>query len=141
MKIQMRKYMRGVTLLELMIVVVILGILVAVGYPNYRDFVARAKRTEAKSALLKIAVNQERFYLQNEIFTTDMTQLGFTTDPYTTDSEAYSVDVTSADATDYRATATYLLGGKEAGICREFAIDGRGDKTSLDEADCWTRRQ
>ena len=51
----MRKKMAGITLLELMVVVVIVGILAAIAYPNYRDYVARAKRNEAKSALLQIA--------------------------------------------------------------------------------------
>jgi len=61
----MRKYMRGVTLAELMIVVVVVGILASVAYPSYRQYAARAKRTEAKAALLQIATMQERFYLQN----------------------------------------------------------------------------
>ena len=62
---QIRKTMRGVTLLELMIVVVIVGILASIAYPSYRQFMERAKRTEAKALLLEIATNQERCYLQN----------------------------------------------------------------------------
>ena len=60
-----RQSMRGVTLIELMIVIVIIAILAAVSYPSYREFTARAKRNEARAALLQIATNQERFYLQN----------------------------------------------------------------------------
>ena len=58
----MYKHMRGITLIELMIVVVIISILAAVAYPNYQEFSARAKRNEARAALLRLAVNQERFY-------------------------------------------------------------------------------
>ncbi len=133
------KYMRGVTLLELMVVVVIIGILTAIAYPSYREFVERAKRTEAKAMLLKIAVNQERFYLQNNTFGT-MTQLQYD-EPQITDSEAYSVTITANDASDFSATATYQLGGDEAGKCLTFTIDGRGTKTSGPYTDCWTRRQ
>ena len=46
----MRKYTTGVTLIELMIVIVVLGIIAAVAYPNYRDFAARAKRNEARKS-------------------------------------------------------------------------------------------
>ena len=136
---QMRKNMLGMTLMELMIVVVIIGILTAIAFPNYREFVARAKRTEAKAALLKIATNQERFYLQNSTFTTDMTMLGFADDPYVSDSESYSVSVTAADASDYTAVATYQFADAENDKCGTWQIDGRGDKTSAPYTDCWTR--
>lgn len=136
---QMRQHMRGVTLLELMIVVVIVSILAAVAYPNYREFTARAKRNEARAALLQIATNQERFYLQNGTFTTNMNQLGFSADPFVTDSGTYSVQVNAADASNFTATATYLQADAEAAKCQTFQIDGRGMKSSAPDADCWTR--
>lgn len=132
--------MRGITLIELMIVVVVLSILAAVAYPNYREFAARAKRNEAKAALLKIATNQERFYLQNNTYTMDMTQLGFpVADNYVTDSESYNVRVPAADANNFTATATYRLGGGEELKCNLFQIDGRGTRISDPDTDCWTR--
>ena len=133
----MRRSMQGVTLMELMIVVVIIGVLAAVAYPNYRDFTDRAKRNEAKAFLLEIAQNQERFYLQNNRYGT-MGELGYD-DPQITDSEAYSVSVVGANANNFTATATYRRGGNEAGKCLTFSIDGRGTKTSAPLADCWTR--
>jgi type IV pilus assembly protein PilE len=137
---KMVRHMRGVTLLELMIVVVIVGILATIAYPNYREFVARAKRNEAKAALLQIAQNQERFYLQNNTYTTDMTQLGFPmAGGYITDTESYSITVTVADANDFTAIATYQKADNEAGKCQTFNIDGRGGKTSAPYDDCWTR--
>lgn len=136
----MRKYMRGITLLELMIVVVIIGILTAIAYPNYREYVTRAKRTEAKAALLQIATNQERFYLQNNTYTTNMTNLGFpVAGAFLSDSDSYIINVGAADANDFTATATFQLGGDEAGKCLTFQIDGRGAKTSAPDTDCWTR--
>ena len=135
----LRKYVQGVTLLELMIVVVIVGILAAIAYPNYREFTARAKRTEAKAALLKVATNQERFYLQNNVFTTDLTQLGFAASPYTTDAGTYVVTIGAADASNYTATALYQFADAEADKCMTFVIDGRGIKSSAPYTDCWTR--
>ena len=136
----MYKKMRGVTLVELMIVVIVLGILAAVAYPNYRDAAARAKRNEAKAALLQIATNQERFYLNNNTYTTDMTQLGFAgAGNVISDSGSYQINVDAADASNFTATATYLNAGNEAGKCSTFQIDGRGTRTSAPLADCWTR--
>jgi type IV pilus assembly protein PilE len=136
----MRKYMRGVTLLELMIVVVIIGILAAIAYPSYRQYAARAKRNEAKAALLQIATNQERFYLQNNTYTVDMTALGFpVATNFVTDTGSYNIAIGAADANNFTATATYLNGDEEAGKCATFQIDGRGTKTSGPLGDCWSR--
>ena len=136
----MYRKMQGITLMELMIVVVIIGILAAIAYPNYRDFTARAKRNEAKAALLKIATNQERIYLNSNSYTTDMTDLGFATDcPSLTDSTTYSVCITAADSNTFTAVATYQRSDNEASKCLTFQITGRGVKTSAPYTDCWTR--
>lgn len=136
----MRKYVQGITLMELMIVVVIIGIMAAIAYPNYREYAARAKRNEARAALLQIATNQERFYLQNNTYTADMTDLGFAADSdVVTETGSYEINVDAADANNFTATATYLNADGEAGKCATFQIDGRGVKTSAPKTDCWTR--
>ena len=138
--ITLRRHMRGITLIELMIVVVIVSILAAVSYPSYREFVARAKRNEAKAALLMAATNQERFYLQNNLFSVNLTQLGFNANPFTTDTGSYVITVAAAVPTaNFTVTATYQLGGAESLKCNVFTIDGRGVKSSVPDADCWTR--
>lgn len=134
---QLKKYLRGVTLLELMIVVVIIGIMAAIAYPNYRNFVIRAKRNEARAILLEIAQNEERFYLQNNRYG-DMTDLGYD-DPHMTDSNAYSVTITANDASTFSATATYQEADDEVNKCLTWDIDGRGNKTSAPYTDCWSR--
>ena len=133
------KKMQGITLMELMIVVVIVGILAAIAFPNYREFAARAKRTEARAALLQIATNQEKFYLQNSRFTDDLGALGLSSN--ITDSGSYLITVAPSPTltSNFTATATYQLGGKEGSQCETFSIDGRGAKTSGPDTDCWTR--
>ena len=135
----MRKYMRGVTLMELMIVVVVIGILTAIAYPSYRQYAAKAKRNEAKSCLLQIATLQERHYLANNTYTADMTNLGFpVATNFLTDSTSYICTVTAANAAAFSATATYQNADAEAGKCATFTIDGTGTKTSTPFNDCWT---
>jgi len=139
---QLRKHMRGITLIELMIVVVVVSILSMIAFPNYQEFTARAKRNEARAALLQLATNQERFYLNNNTFTQDMIALGFTESPvWTTDSGNYTVEVTAADATNFSATATYQHGGSEAAKCLTFTVDGRGLQTSDPDTNCWVRKR
>lgn len=137
---QLRRNMSGITLIELMIVVVVVSILAAIAFPNYQEFSARAKRNEARAALLRLATNQERFYLNNNTFTQDLTSLGFSATPtWTTETGYYTIQVTAADATNFTATATYLQGGSEATKCSTFTIDGRGSRTSGPETNCWDR--
>lgn len=138
---QMRKHMRGMTLVELMIVVIIVGILTSIAFPNYRAYIARAKRSEAKAALLKCATNEEKWYLQRQEFTTDLAELGFKS-PFKSDSGAYQISVATTDKFEnFTCTTTYLEGGAEAGKCSTLAIDSTGNKTSTPDTDCWTRKQ
>ncbi len=59
----------GFTLIELMIVVVIVAILAGIAYPSYQDSIRKARRADAKSALLEAASRQERFYTENNQYT------------------------------------------------------------------------
>lgn len=138
----MIKRMRGVTLIELLIVVVIVAILAAVAYPNYRAYVQKSKRNEAKAALLQIATNQERHYLNNHEYTENMVLLGFAaTNDVPTASGTYLVDVTLEDPSSYTATATYQLDDDEKAKCETFSIDETSDKGSAPRPDCWTATQ
>lgn len=138
----LQKRTRGVTLLELMIVVVIVGILAAIAYPSYRQQVQRAKRSEAMSALLRIATEQERYYLNNNEYADNLTMLGFDSDPFTTETGTYEINVASADVDNtYTASATYQIDDEEKNKCGTFSLDATGARTSAPHPDCWTSTQ
>ncbi len=67
----MRKNITGVTMLELMIVVAIIGLLSAIAVPSYRQYSVRAHRVDAQMQLIKIAAAQEKFYLANNTYCPD----------------------------------------------------------------------
>lgn len=48
-----RRYQQGFTLIELMIVVAVVGILSAIAYPNYTEYVRRGHRADARAGLLQ----------------------------------------------------------------------------------------
>jgi len=53
----------GVTLIELMVVVVVIGILAAIGYPSYQNHVRKGNRAAAQQVMLEIASRQEQYLL------------------------------------------------------------------------------
>lgn len=60
-----RRRQRGVTLIELMIAVVIVGILGMIAYPNYSNHLIKSRRAQATACLQEAAQYMERFYTTN----------------------------------------------------------------------------
>jgi len=137
--------MAGVTLIELMTVTMVIGILAIIAVPSYRQYSMRAQRADAKTALLRLAANQERFYLQNRRYggTADLADpvLGFTTP--LSEKGAYAITVPVANATTYTATATVAAGGsinQTADVeCQTFSITAQGVRTATPDPQqrCW----
>lgn len=55
----------GLTLIELMVAVAIVGILTIIAYPNYASYLTRSKRNQATACLQEAAQYMERFYTTN----------------------------------------------------------------------------
>jgi prepilin-type N-terminal cleavage/methylation domain-containing protein len=68
----MRVTNKGFTLIELMIVVAIIGILVSVVMPGYRNYVLESQRTDTQGKLLQMVELQERFFIDNFRYTTSL---------------------------------------------------------------------
>ena len=54
----------GFTLIELLITILVLSVLTAVAYPNYMDYITKARRSDATINLSRIAALQEKFFTQ-----------------------------------------------------------------------------
>lgn len=59
-----KKRAHGFSLVELMVVVAIIGILLAIAVPNYRDYIRKARKSAATATLAEIA-SREGQYLVN----------------------------------------------------------------------------
>jgi type IV pilus assembly protein PilE len=66
---------RGFTLVELVMVIAIVGILMAIAIPSYNNSTTKARRVDGQTALMDVMVRQERFYTENNTYTTDLANL------------------------------------------------------------------
>ena len=96
-----RSAQSGFTLIELMITVAIIGFLAAVAYPAYTDSVRKGKRAEARTALMNLLQQQERYLTQMNTYETFAAGT-----PGSLPFKAYS----SSDST--QAKSSHLLGAR-----------------------------
>ena len=128
---------KGFTLIELMIVVAIIGILGAIAYPSYDSYMKKSRRADGKIGLQEMADKQERFYLQNNTYTTNTANVGGTD----TRENYYLLSIDSADVNGFTLRATAALGGPQIndnttndGDCTVLQLTSAGAKTP---AACW----
>jgi type IV pilus assembly protein PilE len=131
----------GFTLVELMIVVAIIGILAAIAYPSYDDYVKRGNRTEGQALLSDASARQERYFAQNNAYITsngDIAKLGLN-NGNRSETNKYTLTVSKVNG-DGGYTLTAEQGFNDA-KCGNLTLDalGKKDRTGSDKtvAECW----
>ena len=129
----------GMTLIELMVVVVVIAILAAIGIPSYREYIIRANRATAQQFMLSIASRQEQFRLDARSYATAITGaspgLNLTVPAETTTRYTFSMTTDAAfpNATTYTITATAIGPQVSDG---DLTLNHLGTKTPPDK---WKR--
>jgi type IV pilus assembly protein PilE len=121
----MQRRQTGMTLIEIMVVMAIIGILSAIAIPSYRDYVTRGRLAEAFSALATVQPNAEQFWSNNR------TYAGFAPLPT---SANFTYTLTSASPSAYLITATGS--GPVANFA--FTIDQQGNRVTTSVPTGWT---
>lgn len=145
------KYRSGITLIELLIVVVIVGILAAIAYPRYLEQVRTSRRADAQQALMSLASAMERYHSQNLTYE-GAAEDGDTGPPGIFANEApldgehkyYDLRITTASVDDYTLQAQPKNDQAGDGVLqitadgtRSWDRDGNGDFAESER--CWSR--
>jgi type IV pilus assembly protein PilE len=136
----MRYKQSGMTLIELMIVVAIVGILAAIAYPSYREYVIRGNRTEAKTAMMQASQALEkcftRFGAYNNAGCAAANEIG-AEDGKLTETGKYRLSFADIDDTTFTLRAT-PQGGQTRDTCGNLQLDQAGRREAgADVRTCW----
>ena len=77
MRLHRRFNNKAFSMIELMVVVAIIGVLAAIGIPEYSKFQAKARQSEVKLALAALFTAEESFRQHWNTFTVDLANVGF----------------------------------------------------------------
>ena len=140
----------GVTLIEMMVVLVILAIIVAYAYPSYTQFIVRAKRNAGTSMLLQIATRQQQFFMNNKQYSGSLAALGFPADTFMVTDDGsfcaagdadrvYSLSLSNTTATTYTVNAEpELRQADKDTACAKLTLTHTGLKgNSAGGTKCW----
>lgn len=153
-----RPAQRGLTLIELMIALVVLGLLAGLALPSFLDSVRKSRRSDAFAALNTVMQAQERFRSNRANYAASITNAANGSPPGlalpgTSGGGHYTLSLDNVTATGYEVIATAAAGSSQAkdGNCVRLRIRSAGGNLfygsataggSFNEAvgnRCWSR--
>jgi type IV pilus assembly protein PilE len=130
--------MRGFTLVEVLITVVIVGILAAIALPSYKNQIQKTRRSDAKSALVAAAGQMERYMTERGTYATATLGSGGVY-PSATQNGYYTLSLANLTASTYTLRAA-PVGPQVGDSCGTMTYTDQGVKGvtgSLAVSECW----
>lgn len=128
---------KGFTLIELMIVVVIIGILAAIAYPSYTQYLIKTNRIDAQTEMVKVAALLQKYrvlnstYLKADGTSLTLDDLGVSSNYPDSVKPMYSLTLSNVSAGTWTLTATPKANTIQTGN-GSIIINHLGER-------CWTK--
>jgi type IV pilus assembly protein PilE len=129
------RFIRGFTLIELMITVAVVAILSAIALPSYSRYVLRTGRTEGRNLLVSTAALQERFRYANPGYAPNLAALGITNAMSENNRYELSMSVAGTNNQTFTLTAT-PKNSQTSDTCGALTLTHAGVKGAAG-TDCW----
>ena len=134
---------QGFTLIELLITVAIIGILAAIAFPMYSDYVTRSRRADGQAKLMQVAQDLERCYTQYSTYNHDSCSV-FASDTVISDQGFYVISASGDDLTESTFTLTATAQNDQADdtdcdklTLTHLGVQGAKNASESDEDSCW----
>jgi type IV pilus assembly protein PilE len=126
----------GLTLVEVLVAMAIIGILSSLAIPAYDRYTRNTARSTAKTAVERVRGLLESYYLNNKSYTEDLTALGFNASPLTV--EKAGEEIAAASSNVVYEVAIHIRGGSGLTYCADcdYEVVATPKNAQIKDTDC-----
>ena len=128
------KHHHGFTLIELVVTVAIVGILAAIAYPSYIEYVQQSRRADCKAVMLTYVNALERRFSTDNAYPDSLDGYSCASSD---GSATYDLELdVAADGSSYTLSAT-PAGSQSQDKCGTLSVTNTGTKDATGTGSCW----
>lgn len=116
---------RGLTLIELMVVIAIIGVIAGIAYPQYTNYVKKGHRAAAQSEMMMVANAQQQYLMANRSYAASEAALNTSFTSAVTSNYGCAITNPAGAAVSFLITCTPSAGGAMSGdVTLTLSSDG-----------------